>query len=115
MPWTEIAKRRPRAIILSGGPASVYDEGAPRPDPALWTSGVPVLGICYGLQLMAHQLGGEVIPAQRREYGPATVTFSDDTTGAGADGLTHRVNDAGSGLADGVRYPGSGCGGGARS
>ena len=78
-PWAEIARRRPSAVILSGGPASVYDEGAPRPDPAIWTSGVPILGICYGLQLMAHQLGGEVIPATRREYGPAHVTFTDAT------------------------------------
>ena len=78
-PWAEIARRRPSAVILSGGPASVYDEGAPRPDPAIWTSGVPILGICYGLQLMAHELGGEVIPATRREYGPAHVTFTDAT------------------------------------
>ncbi|MBM4407858.1 MAG: glutamine-hydrolyzing GMP synthase [Chloroflexi bacterium] len=78
-PWAEIARRRPSALILSGGPASVYDTGAPRPDPAIWASGVPILGICYGLQLMAHQLGGEVIPATRREYGPAHVTFTDAT------------------------------------
>ncbi|MGC8634386.1 MAG: glutamine-hydrolyzing GMP synthase [Candidatus Limnocylindrales bacterium] len=72
-PWAEIARRQPRAIILSGGPGSVYDEGAPRPDPALWTAGVPLLGICYGLQLMAQALGGEVVPASRREYGPAVI------------------------------------------
>jgi GMP synthase (glutamine-hydrolysing) len=77
-PWAEIERRRPRAVILSGGPASVYDEGAPRPDPALWTSGVPVLGICYGLHLMARELGGEVIAASKREYGPATITFTED-------------------------------------
>jgi GMP synthase (glutamine-hydrolysing) len=75
-PWAEIERRRPRAIILSGGPASVYDEGAPRADPALWSGRVPVLGICYGLQLMAHELGGDVVPATRREYGPATVAIT---------------------------------------
>jgi GMP synthase (glutamine-hydrolysing) len=75
-PWAEIARRRPKAIILSGGPASVYDEGAPRPDPALWSAGVPVLGICYGLQLMAHELGGEVVSSPMREYGPASVTLN---------------------------------------
>ncbi|HVA86995.1 MAG TPA: glutamine-hydrolyzing GMP synthase, partial [Candidatus Saccharimonadales bacterium] len=80
-PWAEIERRNPKALILSGGPSSVYDAAAPRPDPAIWTSRVPVLGICYGLQLMAHELGGDVIPATRREYGPATVTLTD------ADGL----------------------------
>jgi GMP synthase (glutamine-hydrolysing) len=77
-PWAEISRRRPKAIILSGGPASVYDEGAPRPDPAIWTGHVPVLGICYGLQLMAHELGGEVAPSAKREYGPASVTLTDE-------------------------------------
>jgi GMP synthase (glutamine-hydrolysing) len=75
-PWREIARRRPKAIILSGGPSSVYDDGAPRADPALWSAGVPVLGICYGLQLMAHELGGDVVASHRREYGPATVTIT---------------------------------------
>ena len=75
-PWVEIERRRPRAIILSGGPASVYDEGAPHPDPALWSGGIPVLGICYGAQLMAQQLGGEVVASSLREYGPASVTIT---------------------------------------
>ncbi len=68
-----------RGFILSGGPASVYDEGAPLCDPAILHSGLPVLGICYGMQLLAHQLGGHVAPASgRREYGPATLeTLSD--------------------------------------
>ncbi len=77
-PWAEIERRRPKAIVLSGGPASVYDEGAPQADPALWSGRIPVLGICYGLQLMALQLGGEVAPASRREYGPASVTLTAD-------------------------------------
>lgn len=63
-----------RGFILSGGPSSVYDEGAPLCDPAILRSGLPVLGICYGMQLLAHQLGGHVAPASgRREYGPATL------------------------------------------
>ena len=77
-PMAEIERRRPMAIILSGGPASVYDAGAPHPDPAIWTGRVPVLGICYGLQLMAHELGGEVVPATTREYGPAMVEITED-------------------------------------
>jgi GMP synthase (glutamine-hydrolysing) len=72
-PWSEIAARRPRAVILSGGPMSVYEPGAPHPDPGIWSGGIPVLGICYGQQLMAQELGGEVAPATRREYGPATI------------------------------------------
>ncbi|MGZ6260300.1 MAG: glutamine-hydrolyzing GMP synthase [Candidatus Limnocylindrales bacterium] len=77
-PWSELERRHPKAFILSGGPASVYDTAAPRPDPAIWGAGVPVLGICYGVQLMAHELGGEVLPAAHREYGPATVTVTDE-------------------------------------
>jgi GMP synthase (glutamine-hydrolysing) len=75
-PWPEIQRHRPKAIILSGGPASVYDDGAPSLDPALWSGGIPVLGICYGLQLMAHQLGGEVAGSKKREYGPASVQIT---------------------------------------
>jgi GMP synthase (glutamine-hydrolysing) len=77
-PWAEIERRAPKAIILSGGPCSVYDEDAPRPDPAIWLGRIPVLGICYGAQLMAHELGGDVLPASKREYGPATVTVTED-------------------------------------
>ncbi len=63
-----------KGFILSGGPASVYDEQAPRCDPAILHSGLPVLGICYGMQLLAQQLGGHVAHArERREYGPATI------------------------------------------
>jgi GMP synthase (glutamine-hydrolysing) len=76
-PWADIARRNPKAIILSGGPASVYDADAPRPDPVVWSGRVPVLGICYGLQLMALELGGEVVPSAKREYGPASVQVTD--------------------------------------
>lgn len=64
---------RPKGIILSGGPSSVHEQGAPFSDPAIFELGVPVLGICYGMQLMARQLGGSVERADRREYGPATI------------------------------------------
>jgi GMP synthase (glutamine-hydrolysing) len=76
--WEDIERRRPRAIILSGGPASVYDEDAPKADPAIWSGRVPVLGICYGLQLMALELGGEVAPSRKREYGPASVQITSE-------------------------------------
>ena len=72
-PWETIRARAPRALILSGGPASVYGDGAPLADPAVLTAGIPVLGICYGMQLLAHQLGGRVAGAGKREYGPASV------------------------------------------
>src|SRR5215472_13470158 len=63
----EIRRRNPRAIILSGGPASVFEEGAPHPDQAVLSMGTPVLGICYGAQLLSYFLGGEVKPSSRRE------------------------------------------------
>jgi GMP synthase (glutamine-hydrolysing) len=77
-PYDELERRGARAIILSGGPNSVYDEGAPRPDAAIWAGRIPVLGICYGAQLMAHELGGDVIPFDHREYGPANVSITSD-------------------------------------
>jgi len=80
-PMAELERRGAKAVILSGGPASVYDDDAPRADPALWSGRIPVLGICYGLHLMAHELGGDVEAAKRREYGPARVTVTS------ADGL----------------------------
>jgi GMP synthase (glutamine-hydrolysing) len=70
---TEVAARRPAALILSGGPASVYEDGAPSVDPGLFSLGVPVLGICYGHQLMAQALGGEVAATGQREYGGTSV------------------------------------------
>ncbi|HEY7828095.1 MAG TPA: glutamine-hydrolyzing GMP synthase, partial [Candidatus Limnocylindrales bacterium] len=75
-PWAEIERRQPRAVILSGGPNSVYDADAPMPDSGVWSGRIPVLGICYGAQLMARALGGDVVPANRREYGPANVTIT---------------------------------------
>ncbi len=63
----------PRALVLSGGPASAYAPGAPRPHPSVWQGKLPVLGICYGMQLMAQALGGSVAPADRREYGQAMI------------------------------------------
>jgi GMP synthase (glutamine-hydrolysing) len=74
-PMDEIVRRGASAIILSGGPNSVYDTDAPKPDPAVWSGRLPVLGICYGAQLMASELGGHVQPTSKREYGPATVTI----------------------------------------
>jgi GMP synthase (glutamine-hydrolysing) len=74
MPVAEMLARRPKAIILSGGPASVHVEGAPSIDPAVYDAGVPVLGICYGAQLVARDLGGEVAKTAAGEYGRTTLT-----------------------------------------
>ena len=71
----EIRRRNPRGLIFSGGPASVYDDGAPHPDPRVYELGVPILGICYGMQLLAHDLGGDVAPTTRREYGHASLAI----------------------------------------
>src|SRR5215831_5334826 len=69
----EIKKHNPIGIILSGGPSSVYDQDAPGADLRIFDLGLPVLGICYGLQFMAHNLGGKVKGAKHREYGHAQV------------------------------------------
>jgi len=76
-PVEELRRLNPRGIILSGGPSSVFEEGAPHCSPQVYELGVPVLGICYGLQLLAHQLGGRVRPAERREYGRAQLEVQD--------------------------------------
>jgi len=76
MPLSEMLARRPKGIILSGGPASVHVENAPAIDPALYDTGVPVLGICYGAQLVAQQLGGEVRETGSGEYGRTELTRS---------------------------------------
>lgn len=69
IPYEEIAAKKPKAIILSGGPASVHCEDAPACDQRVFSMGIPVLGICYGMQLMADQMGGRVKPSELREYG----------------------------------------------
>ena len=86
-PVEEISRREPEGIILSGGPNSVYEDGAPRIDSALFDLGVPVLGICYGMQLMALMLGGEVGAVQIREYGRSDLRIkSHDGIFAGTAG-----------------------------
>jgi GMP synthase (glutamine-hydrolysing) len=73
----EIVALNPSGIILSGGPASVYSKGAPMPDPAIFKLGVPILGICYGLQLLAQYLGGKVEPGQKKEFGKGALSVKD--------------------------------------
>ncbi len=75
----ELAKFNPKGIIFSGGPSSVYDQCAPTSDPEIWNLGIPVLGVCYGMQLMVQQLGGEVARAERGEYGKANLAIDDPT------------------------------------
>jgi GMP synthase (glutamine-hydrolysing) len=72
-PLEEIRRLKPSGIVLSGGPSSVYDANAPVSDPRILEMGVPILGICYGMQWMAHKLGGQVARADRREYGPGRL------------------------------------------
>lgn len=75
----QLRQLQPSGIILSGGPSSVYDDGAPHCDPEIWNLGVPVLGVCYGMQLMVQQLGGAVERADRAEYGKAALSVDDPT------------------------------------
>src|SRR5215207_542769 len=83
----QLRKLNPKGLILSGGPSSVYEPNAPRCDPRIFDLGVPVLGICYGLQIMAHSLGGKVAPAKSREYGRAKLHIEPATEVA----APHRV------------------------
>ncbi len=76
-PAREIARLHPKGLILSGGPSSVYAKNAPLPDRAIFQLGIPVLGICYGVQLLAEYLGGKVEPGQKREYGKGTLRVKD--------------------------------------
>lgn len=75
----QLRQLNPKGIILSGGPKSVYDKGAPKCDPEIWHLGIPILGVCYGMQLMVQQLGGAVARAERAEYGKASLLIDDPT------------------------------------
>ena len=91
MPIEEIERRRPQAIIFTGGPNSVYADEAPRPDPRIFELGIPILGICYGTQVMALTLGGSVAPAQTSEFGKTETMY--DTACPLFDGLSaHAVS-----------------------
>lgn len=79
VPFEKIRNFDPKGIILSGGPSSVYGKGAPIPDLKVFDLGVPILGICYGMQLMAHMLGGKVAKAAKREYGRAELIIDDNS------------------------------------
>lgn len=92
-PLHELLARQPKGIILSGGPSSVYADGAPGYDKSVYSAGVPVMGICYGMQLMARDLGGLVQPAGKREYGRTKVELL-DTSGL----FTDLENEAGGGI-----------------
>jgi len=88
-PGEKIRDRKPSGIVLSGSPHSVYDEGAPHPAKELFSLGIPVLGICYGLQVIAYQLGGKVDPSARREFGKANLIVDrKEDLFAGLDGST---------------------------
>ena len=73
----KIKSLQPEGIILSGGPASIYEKGSPRADKGIFDLGIPVLGICYGMQFMVDALGGKVIGAEKREYGFAELSIKD--------------------------------------
>jgi GMP synthase (glutamine-hydrolysing) len=77
-PFDKVAELNPRGFILSGGPASVYDDDAPMAPSYVFESQLPVLGICYGMQLLAHQLGGTVSPGHKREFGPALIEVDEE-------------------------------------
>ena len=103
---SEVAARRPAGVILSGGPASVHVEGAPSLDPAVYDLGVPILGICYGAQLMAEQLGGRVGPNERGEYGRAELTLAGGgPVAGGAEPEGSAVSDDGGVLLSGLPSP----------
>jgi GMP synthase (glutamine-hydrolysing) len=83
----EIKKRNVKGIIFSGGPSSVYEADSPKADKKIFDLGIPILGICYGIQLIAHELGGSVEVGKKREYGKATLLVDDNSDlFAGLDG-----------------------------
>jgi GMP synthase (glutamine-hydrolysing) len=90
-PVDEVLAAGYRGIVLSGGPSSVYDDGAPLPDKRILEAGIPVLGICYGMQAMGYLLGGQVVPAERREYGPADLRI--EGSGGLLDGIVPERED----------------------
>jgi GMP synthase (glutamine-hydrolysing) len=79
IPADKLAAMKPSGLILSGGPSSVYGEDAPLPDPAIFEMKVPILGICFGIQLLAHFMGGKVERGPKREYGKGLLTVTDNT------------------------------------
>ena len=107
VPLAEIEALKPMGLVLSGGPSSVYDADAPAADPKLLQLGVPILGICYGLQFIVHHLGGKVRSASKREYGHAEVSIEDSATPlfAGSAADTRGVDEPrrrSSGIAGGI-------------
>jgi GMP synthase (glutamine-hydrolysing) len=93
-PLDKVLELRPKGIILSGGQASVYDPNAPKYDPKIFELGIPVLGICYGMQLMAHLLGGKVARAEKAEYGRTELRVLDDSDlFAGLEPTTHLLDE----------------------
>jgi GMP synthase (glutamine-hydrolysing) len=80
-PWEQVRALNPAAFILSGGPSSVYEEGAPHAPSYIFDSGLPILGICYGMQLLAHQLGGKVEPSANKEFGHAVLHIAEPGPG----------------------------------
>jgi GMP synthase (glutamine-hydrolysing) len=89
--WDKIAPLKPRGVILSGGPASVYSPGAPMAPSWVYENHLPVLGICYGMQLITHQLGGQVAPGTKQEYGHAMLHISETDSSLFA-GLDRQIN-----------------------
>ncbi len=90
----KLKELKPSGIVMSGGPCSVYDNGAPHSDPAIFDLGIPVLGICYGAQLMIQQMGGKVEKAEKREFGKAELTIQDTGdlfAGLVLEGMKHQV------------------------
>ena len=119
MPVEEMLAKRPKAIILSGGPSSVYADGAPPAPPGLFDAGVPVLGICYGFQLMVTGLGGTVERTGAAEYGRSVLIRGDDPPQTPPepggkpfppDPLGPLGPPSGGLLLAGTRRPASGCG-----